>query len=145
MAPLQKRALFSLIIGILLAAALVIVFIARGDVTTFDEDLGFRMIVYALWIAVPLAYLLVVNLTIRKPGMIDERDKLIIARAPKVQLMAVIFSLLAWVIVLTEVYRDEGQVPVIYLTLIIISILIISTLAQALGILIGYWKGASYD
>jgi hypothetical protein len=59
--------------------------------------------------------------------------------------MAVIFSLLAWVIVLTEVYRDEGQVPVIYLTLIIISILIISTLAQALGILIGYWKGASYD
>ena len=145
MAPLQKRALYSLGIGIALAIALIVVIIVKGDVTTFDEDLGFRLIVYALWVGVPLAYLIVVNLTLRKPGQVDERDRLIMGRAPQVQLLAVIFSLVAWVIVLTEVFHDQGQVPVIYLTFIMISTLIISTLAQSLGILIGYWRMGRND
>ena len=145
MAPLQKRALYSLGIGIALAIALIVVIIVKGDVTTFDEDLGFRLIVYALWVGVPLAYLIVVNLTLRKPEQLDERDRLIMGRAPQVQLLAVIFSLVAWVIVLTEVFHDQGQVPVIYLTFIMISTLIISTLAQSLGILIGYWRMGRND
>jgi hypothetical protein len=136
--------LYSLGIGVVLAIALIMVFIAKGDVTTFDEDLGFRMIIYALWVGVPLAYLIVVNLTLRKPGQVDERDRLIMERAPRVQFLAVLFSLVAWVIVLTEVYWEQGQVPVIYLTLIMISTLIISTLAQSAGILIGYWRGVSH-
>ena len=144
MAPLQKRALYSLVIGVILAIALSVVFIAKGNVTTFDEDLGFRLIVYALWIAVPLAYLMVVNLTLRKPEQLDERDRSILARAPKVQLLAVIISLLVWVIVLTEVYWDQGQIPVIFLYLIFMSVLIVSTLAQSIGILIGYWRMERY-
>jgi hypothetical protein len=140
MAPLQKRALYSLVIGVVFTIALILVFIVKGDVTTFDDDPGFRFIVYALWVGVPLAYLIVVNLTLRKPEQIDERDKLIMARAAKVQLLAVIFSLVAWVIVLTEVFSVRGQVPVIFLTLILISTLVVSTLAQSLGILIGYWR-----
>ena len=142
MAPLQKRALYSLGIGIALAIVLIIVVILK-DLTTFDEDLGFRLIVYALWVGVPLAYLIVVNLTLRKPEQIDERDKLIMAKATRVQYLAVLFSLVAWTIALTEVFRDPGQVPVIYLTLIMISTLIISTIAQSAGILIGYWRGGS--
>jgi len=145
MAPLQKRALYGLGIGFVFAIALIVVFIVKGDVTTFDEDLGFRLIVYALWVGVPLAYLIVVNLTLRKPGQVDERDRLIMGRAPKVQLLAVIFSLAAWVIVLTELYWDKGEVPVVFLTLIMISTLIISTLAQSLGILIGYWRMGRND
>ena len=144
MAPLQKRALYSLGIGVILAIALIMVFILKGDVTTFDEDLGFRLIVYALWVGVPLAYLIVVNLTLRKPEQIDERDRLIMAKAPRVQYLSVLFSLVAWTIALTEVYWDKGQVPVIYLTLIMISTLIISTIAQSAGILIGYWRGVSH-
>jgi len=140
MAPLQKRALYSLVIGVVMAIALIVVFITKGDVTTFDEDLGFRLIVYALWVGVPLAYLIIVNLTLRKPGQVDERDRLIMERAPRIQFLAVLFSLIAWVIVLTEVFWDQGQVPVIYLTLIMISTLIISTIAQSAGILIGYWR-----
>jgi len=132
-------------IGIALAIALIVVIIVKGDVTTFDEDLGFRLIVYAVWVGVPLAYLIVVNLTLRKPEQLDERDRLIMGRAPQVQLLAVIFSLVAWVIVLTEVFHDQGQVPVIYLTFIMISTLIISTLAQSLGILIGYWRMGRND
>jgi len=145
MAPLQKRALYGLVIGIVFAIALIVVFIAKGDVTTFDEDLGFRLIVYALWVGVPLAYLIVVNLTLRKPGQVDERDRLIMGRAPKVQLLAVILSLVAWVIVLTELYWDKGQVPVVFLTFIMVSTIIISTLAQSLGILIGYWRMGRND
>ena len=145
MAPLQKRALYSLGIGIALAIALIVVIIVKGDVTTFDEDLGFRLIVYAVWVGVPLAYLIVVNLTLRKPEQLDERDRLIMGRAPQVQLLAVMFSLVAWVIVLTEVFHDHGQVPVIYLIFIMISTLIISTLAQSLGILIGYWRMGRND
>ena len=145
MAPLQKRALYSLGIGVVLAIALIMIFIWKGDVTTFDEDLGFRLIVYALWVGVPLAYLIVVNLTLRKPEQIDERDRLIMAKAPRVQYLSVLFSLVAWTIALTEVYWDKGQVPVIYLTLIMISALIISTIAQSAGILIGYWRMGRND
>ncbi|MFC1952133.1 hypothetical protein ACFLV8_00660 [Chloroflexota bacterium] len=142
MAPLQKRALYSLGIGVVLAIALIIIVVLK-DITTFDEDLGFRLIVYALWIGVPLSYLIVVGLTLRKPGQIDERDKLIMAKAPMVQYLAILFSLVAWTIALTEAFSDQGQVPVIYLTLIMISTLIISTIAQSAGILIGYWRGGS--
>lgn len=145
MAPIQKRALYSLILGLVFAIALIMVFIIKGDVTTFDEDLEFRLIVYILWIAVPLTFLIAVKLTLRKPSQIDERDRLIMSRAPWVQLLAVIFSVAAWMVVLTELYRDQGQVPVVFLTLIFISTLIISTLTQSLGILIGYWRGVSHD
>ncbi len=140
MAPLQKTAWLSLVIGLVLAISLIVVFIAKGDVATFDEDRGFRLIVYAVWVGVPLAYLIVVNLTLRKPGQVDERDRLIMEWAPRIQFLAVLFSLIAWVIVLTEVFRDQGHVPVIYLTLIMISTLIVSTIAQSAGILIGYWR-----
>ncbi|MFC1990763.1 hypothetical protein ACFLU9_01255 [Chloroflexota bacterium] len=145
MAPLQKRALYGLGIGIVFTIALIVVLIAKGDVTTFNEDLGFRLIVYALWVGTPLAYLIVVNLTLRKPGQVDERDRLIMGRAPQVQLLAVIFSLVAWVIVLTEIYWDKGQVPVVFLTFIMVSTIIISTLAKSLGILIGYWRMGRND
>ena len=79
MAPLQKRALYSLITGLVMAIALVVVFVTR-DINTFDTDLGFRLIVYALWIGVPLTYLISVNIMLRKPDQIDERDRLIMER-----------------------------------------------------------------
>jgi hypothetical protein len=145
MAPLQKRALYSLCIGVIFAIALIVVFVIKGDVSTFDEDLGFRLIVYALWIGVPLVSLITMNLTLKKPEQLDERDKLIVAKAPRIQFLAVLFSLIAWVIILTEVFRAQGQVPIIYLTLIMISTLIIGTIAQSAGILIGYWRGASLE
>jgi len=143
MSPLQKRALFSFTFGVILAISLVVVFVTK-DVYTFDTDLSFRLLVYALWIAVPLVYLITINPILKKPSQVDERDRLIMDRAPKVQWMAIIFSLAAWTIVLTEVFWDKGQIPVIFLTLVFISTLVVSTLAQSLGILIGYWRGANY-
>jgi ABC-type antimicrobial peptide transport system permease subunit len=140
MAPLQKRALYSLVIGLVLTISLIAVLVVQGDVTAFDRDPNLRLIMYAVLIGVPLVYLILVNLSLRKPTQVDERDRLIIERSSRTQWLAVIFSLVAWTITLTEIYRDQGQVPVAFLNLIFMSTLIISTLAQSLGILLGYWR-----
>jgi hypothetical protein len=140
MAPLQKKALYSLVIGLVLAIALVLILVIQGDITSFENNQNLRLIMYAVLIGVPLAYLLLVNSTLRKPGQVDERDRLIILRSSRAQWLAVIFSLAAWTITLTEVYRDQGQVPIAFLNLIFVSILIIGVLAQSLGILLGYWS-----
>jgi len=50
----------------------------------------------------------------------------------------VIIQLVAWVISLSESYWDQGQIPVVFLYLIFMSTLIVSTVAQSIGILIGY-------
>ena len=140
MAPLQKRALYSLAIGLVLVIILIAVLVMQGDITAFDRDQNLRLIMYAVLIGVPLVYLILVNLSLRKPTQVDERDRLIIERSSRTQWLAVIFSLVIWTISLTEIYHDRGQVPIAFLYLIFVSALIVSTLAQSLGILIGYWR-----
>jgi len=140
MAPLQKRALYSFVIGLVLTVALIAVLVAQGDITAFDRDPNLRLTMYAVLVGIPLVYLILVNLTLRKPTQVDERDRVIIERSGRAQWLAVIFSLVAWTIALTEIYRDKGQVPIAFLNLIFMSTLIISTLAQSLGILVGYWR-----
>ena len=140
MPVLQKRALYSLVIGLVLTIILIAVLVAQGDVAELEENLNLRLIMYAVLVGVPLVYLVLVGLTLRKPTQVDERDRLIIERSSRTQWLAVIFALATWTIVLTEIYREKGQVPVTFLNLIFISILIIGTLAQSLGILIGYWR-----
>ncbi len=138
MAPLQKRAWWGLGTGLVFAAAFVLVFILKGGIETFDEDQGFRIIINVLWIGGLVANLVIVNLAPRKPGMADERDLRIVERAPRIQWLAVVFTLAVWMITLTEVYSDTGQIPSLFMYVIFMSVLIVSTLTQCLGILIGY-------
>ncbi|MDD5288209.1 MAG: hypothetical protein PHY28_03760 [Dehalococcoidales bacterium] len=140
MAPLQKRALYGVAFGVLWAIAIIVVFILKGGAGNFDTDVQFRSIIDGLWIGGLIAYLILFETLIRKPGKVDERDKLIMAWAPAIQWRAVIFTLVAWVIALSEVYHEQGQVPVIFLFIIFMSILIVSMIAQCVGILIGYWR-----
>jgi hypothetical protein len=140
MAPLQKRALYGVAFGVVWAIAIVVVFILKGGIGIFDEDVQFRSIIYGLWIGGLVAYLILFETLFRKPGKVDERDKLILAWAPAIQWRAVIFTMVAWVIVLSESYHEEGQIPVIFLFIMFMSILIVSMIAQCLGILIGYWR-----
>jgi hypothetical protein len=86
------------------------------------------------------ANLIIVNQALRKPGMVDERDKIIVDRAPRIQWLAVVFTMVAWTIVLNEVYHETDLIPAVFLYVIFMSVLIVSTLAQSLGILIGYWR-----
>jgi hypothetical protein len=95
------------------------------------------LIIDGLWIGGLVVYLILFETILRRPGYVDERDKLILDKAPRFQWLAVIFSLVAWVIALSESYHDEG-VPVVFLYLIFMSVLIVSMIGQAIGILIGY-------
>lgn len=142
MAPLQKRALYGLALGVVFALAIVAVFIIKGGVTAYTEDTGMRLIVSVLFVGFLALYGIVLFLTRPKPGRVkvimDERDAAVVRRALYVQLWAVILSLVVWAIALTEIYWDHGHIPVIFPYLIFGSALIVNTLAQAAGILIGY-------
>lgn len=139
-APLQKRALYSLVIGLILTLALIVVLVLQGDITAFDRDPNARYVMYAVLVGVLLVYGVHCDITLRKPKQVDERDRLIIERSGRAQWLAVIFLLVAWTITLTEIYHNGGQIPVAFLTLIFVSALIISPLAQSLGILFGYMR-----
>jgi len=142
MAPLQKRAWYALALGVALAVAIAAVFIVMGGVSAYAEDVGMRLIVAALVIGFLALYGIVLSAT--RPGrgrvkvLRDERDMAVVNRALLVQLWAVILSLVAWAIALTEVYWDQGHIPVVFPYLIFGSVLIVNMLAQAVGILTGY-------
>lgn len=144
MAPLQKRAWLGLIIGVLWAAVTIVVFITGGGVDEFTKNQTFRIVMDALFIGWLIVYAIMMMsiLGLRKPRKgkvaVDERDMAILNKAPVIQLWAVIISLVVWAIGLTETYWDDGAVPIMYMFLIFFSSLIVSTLAQSLGIIIGY-------
>jgi uncharacterized membrane protein len=139
MAPLQKRAIYSFVIGLVLTITLIAVLVIQGDITAL-RDSNLRWVMYVVLIGVPIVYLILCGLTLRKPTQIDERDRIIIERSSRAQWLAVIFLLVAWTIALTEIYHYERQVPVEFLNLIFVSAVIISPLAQSLSILLGYRK-----
>jgi hypothetical protein len=145
MATLQKRAIYVLSVGIILAIALVILFFIKGGVYGLENSSSSRIIIDILFIGVLALNLVITPLILKrfsskKNVVLDERDISVIIRAPIIQLWAVIVSLLAWVITLTEIYWDNGQVPVSYLNIIFLSTLIISSISYSAGILIGYWR-----
>ena len=140
MAPLQKRSLFALLLETLWALAIILVFISQGGATKYDTNASFRLIMDGMWVGGLILYWWLFSSFDRRPSQFDERDKKVIDRASKVQWWAVILSLVAWVIGLSEHYHAQGQIPVIFLSLIFFSTLIASTLAQSVGILFGYWR-----
>ena len=146
MAPLQKRAIYILSASIVLTIILVVVFIIKGGVAGFERDSLFRIIIDMLFIGVLALNLALMPSIIKKfksrknEVLLDERDFSIMIKTPTIQLWAVIISLLAWVIVLTEIYWNKGQVPISYLNIIFFSTMIISSISYSAGILIGYWR-----
>jgi hypothetical protein len=138
-APLQKRALYGLVFGIAWAMAIVTVFILKGGATAFDTDQAFRLIMDCIWVGGLIVYLVLFHPILRKPSLVDERDKLIYDRSPRIQWLAVIFTLVAWVIGLSEGFRGQG-VPTVFLYVMFFTILCVSAIAQCTGILVGYWR-----
>ena len=139
MAPLQKRALYGLIFGIAWTIAIIAVFIFKGGATAFDTDQTFRLIMDIIWVGGLIVYLVLFYQILRKTNLVDERDKLIYDRSPRTQWLAVILTLVAWVIGLTEGFHDQG-VPTVYLYLMFFTILCVSAIAGSIGILVGYWR-----
>ncbi len=140
MAPLQKRALYSLVIGLALAVVFIAVIVWQDDVTALHSDPGLRLITYFVMVGVPLVYVILVGRCLREPRQVDERDKIVLERSGWTPWLATTLSLVVWTISLTEAYWNQGQMPVAFLNLILVSTLIVGSLAQSLGILLGYWR-----
>lgn len=140
MAPLQKRALIPLLLGLLSTVVLAILFVTWGGVGALN-DTARRLILSVLFVAM----LTVAGILLGAPRKartgagveVDERDLSILHRAPGVQLLAVMLMLAGWVIGLTEYYWEAGVMPIMWPYLMMWSALIVSTLAQSLGVLIG--------
>lgn len=143
MAPLQKRAWLGLGIGVATTAAIIAVLITKG-VTTFHEEQGTRLIVTALFLFGLFSWAVLLAPIFHWPGRVkrlfDERDEIIVRRALQVQLWAVIITMVVWSIALTEAYWGQGEIPIVFPNLMFFSIIIVNMLAQATGILIGYWR-----
>ena len=141
MAPLQRRALIALILGLVWTALLVALFIHVGGIERFSTDATSRILLSLSFVAMLIANALLGVPWKARYGRdvdIDERDVAILRRAPQVQLLAIMLTLAAWVIGLTEYYWDQGSIPIMWPYLMMFSTLIVSTLAQSLGVLIGY-------
>lgn len=141
MAPLQKRAWLGLGIGIAASAAILALLITRGVTSFYDEDQT-RWIFYALVVGMTVAWAVLLAPVFRRSGraraLSDERDEAIIRRATQVQFWGIIASIVVWSIALTEVYWDQGEIPIVFPSLIVWTVIIVNTLAQAAGIIIGY-------
>jgi len=142
-APLQRLAAWAVGIGLLLiagAAALVLHYGAAA----FDADDAVRHLVTGvllLGLVLFTVFLMRVRTWLkREDGVLDERDRGILARAPSVQPGAMLITLAAWMIALQETFRAEGGVPVVYLQLMFWSLVAVDLVALPLGILIGYRK-----
>jgi hypothetical protein len=142
-APQQKRAWYGLAIGIIWTLSMVAVFVIKG-VTAFDEDVGMRATVYALFAAGILAYVAMMYITgwrMAREGVLqDERDRLILRRVPVYQMFAVLVTLAIWMVALTETYWEEGQIPVVFTYLIFYSAIVVNILFASAGTLIAYWR-----
>jgi hypothetical protein len=139
MAPLQKRAFYGLIFGIAWAIAIIAVFFLKGGASAFDTDQTFRLIMDGIWVGGLIVYLVLFYPILRKPNLVDERDKLIYERSPRTQWLAIMLTLVAWVIGLTERFHGQG-VPTVFLYLMFFTILCVSAIAGSIGILVGYWR-----
>ena len=142
MARLQKRALYALILCTVWASALVITFVAKGGIDNFRVDRAFEGLMVGIMIAGFAAYALILLAT-RSSGddvALDERDRKIVAGARSIQLWASMLTLAAWMISLSEVYWEQGQVPVQYLYIIAMSTWLMVVIGENAGILIGYWR-----
>ncbi|MFQ5789858.1 MAG: hypothetical protein ACE5JI_05205, partial [Acidobacteriota bacterium] len=99
MPPLQKRAWGSLLIGGSMSAAIAAMLINRGAAAYWEDD-DLRLLVMAIFLGGLAAYVGVFLLPLlkQKSGKhLDERDRLVLSRAPNVQLAAVLIALAAWV------------------------------------------------
>jgi len=141
MTSLQRRALVSLVVGLVWTAVLVVLFVVRGGVERFASDAATRILLSTLFVLLVLTTgFFGVPWKARKGAGPDDdaRDLAALQRATQVQLLAVMLTLAGWVIGLTEHYWAEGVMPFTWPYLMLYSALIASALGQSLGVLLGY-------
>lgn len=116
-------------------------------VTAFHEEPTARFTFWLLLVGGIGIWALAWSYVRRRSGgiVVDERDRAILARSFSVESMLVLLSLVAWTIALTEVFWDEGSVPIAYLQLLFWTTFILGALGRSLGIILGYRREIDVD
>ena len=139
--PLQKVAGWSLGVGLLLGLAAAAIVVVNGPQRWYDDDairITVTMLLLAVLMIVAGASSWLGAQAKREDGVLDERDKAILERAPAVQGVAMLLTLAVWMVGLIEHFHEAGAVPLLYLYLVFWSCLLVDVLALPLGVLIGY-------
>lgn len=141
LSPLQRYAWWELGISLAMCLAILAVVLEAGP-TSYARDTTTRLLVTALLLVGLVGYVGVMLVAVRKISkgdiVMDERDRGILARAPTAQVLGVMITLAAWSILLTEAYREQGQVPIAFPGLIFWSSYLVILLTLPIGVLIGY-------
>lgn len=114
--------------------------VAVGGARAFHEDGLFRGIFWILVLSGLGVWFAASRWIRRRHGaaVVDERDRAILARSLAVEWVVAILSLVSWTVVLTEVFWEEGAVPLEYLQLLFWTTLIGATFGRSLGVVLGY-------
>lgn len=145
-APLEKLGWIgvgvTLVIGIGLA-----ILVALVGTDFIDENTTARGIFWLLMIVGFGAWGASWYVIKRRSGgaVVDERDRVVLARSLSVESVIVLLSLVTWTIVLTEMYRDEGVMPIAYLQLIFWTTFVGGAFGRSLGIVMGYRREIVVD
>lgn len=124
-------------------AILVLVFGVEG----MQEESSARISLWLMLLVGVGVWTLAWYSTKRKQGalVLDERDRAVLARSFSVESMVVLVSLVAWTVGLTEVFWDEGSVPIAYLQLLFWTTFIGGAMGRSLGVILGYRRGIAVD
>ena len=139
MTSLQRRAWWSFSIQLALAVAIVVL-VARVGVVEYSADDSLRLVVLVLAFLSLGVYLgMILPAAFRAVrGEADERDEKVMANASGVQVVAMMITVVAWTIYLTEAFRGVG-IPTEYMYPLSGSVFLVFMLAHSAGILLGYW------
>lgn len=139
MTSLQRRAWWAFSIQLALGIAIVVL-VARVGVVEYSADDSLRSVVLVLAflsVGVYLGMLMPAALRAAR-GDADERDEKVMANASSIQAGAMLVTVFAWAIYLTEVFRGIG-IPTEYMYPLSGSVFLVFMLAHSAGILISYW------
>jgi hypothetical protein len=144
--PLERLGWIGLWVTAAVGAGMVVLVAINGATRFYENDTsrGIFTILLLVGIAVWAAAWRIVSRP-RGSAVIDERDRDILARSFSVESVVVIVSLVLWTVVLTEVYWDEGAIPIGYLQLIFWSTFILGAFGRSLGIVLGYRREPMVD
>jgi hypothetical protein len=138
---LQRNAWLGVAVGVATLGVITVLINIYGVAEYWNND-AFRLTIVGLFIAALFvsALLLLASTAARKdPKRFDERDRQVLAQAGTYQIGFVLVSLAIWLVALGQLFHAEGAVPMVYLYLMFGSIVMISFVGQAAGILLGYW------
>ena len=140
-APLQRLAIAAFFSSLVLAAAGAVIALLEGP-DAYQARYGVRLLVSMLALAATISAVVPVWIARRRAAqghiVLDERDELILARAPSYQAFAMLIVCGAWMIALTEIFWTQGSVPLAYIALSFWSVLVVWALALPAGLLLGY-------